>query len=193
MRPSKSKLIGVGINSFVMRQMEDDFVGTKITKEQMEEIFVQTASKMNKNESEEGYASFCQIVKLNYDLKSPIVKIDDNNRHLLVSIYKARRPNELSNLTRYFLKGSVELVKADHIEVILYTKEQLIKEKEEYTGADYDILCINAEPAELSSPMTPNTMIRNHLGSDFGGSGATLDKKKYEESVAFWQEHAMIE
>ena len=153
---------------------------------------------MNDNEFEKGYAPFCKIVKLKYYLKSPIVKIDDSNRHFLVSVYKARRPDELANLTRYFPVGSVELVVAEHIEVILYTKEQLIKEsknqdKKDYSGCDYDIVCVNAEPTEKSSPMVPNTIVRNYLGKDFGGSGTEgIDEEEYKESVTFWQEHAII-
>lgn len=34
--------------------------------------------------------------------------------------------------------------------------------------------------------------MRNSLGKDEGGSGVELDRKAYEESVAYWQGHAAI-
>ena len=81
-----------------------------------------------------------------------------------------------------------------HLTVVLYSKKHLKKEKEEFTGCDYDIICINAEPfADIDVPMTPATMLRNHLGADFGGSGVPIDKEKYKKSVEFWSNHAMIE
>ena len=40
--------------------------------------------------------------------------------------------------------------------------------------------------------MTPITMMRNALGKEEGGSGVPLDKAKYMESVAYWQNHAIV-
>lgn len=41
-------------------------------------------------------------------------------------------------------------------------------------------------------PMQPITVMRNSLGKDEGGSGVPLDRRTYEESVAYWQDHAAI-
>lgn len=46
------------------------------------------------------------------------------------------------------------------------------------------------EPFE--TPMQPITMLRNALGREEGGSGVPLDKQKYADSVAYWEEHATI-
>jgi hypothetical protein len=40
--------------------------------------------------------------------------------------------------------------------------------------------------------MKPETMLRNALGIDEGGSGVKLNKEKYLESVAFWDKNATI-
>ena len=62
-----------------------------------------------------------------------------------------------------------------------------------YTDADYDIVCVLAEADINDSPMTPDTIIRNHLGVDFGGSGEPIDREKYMESVDYWSKYALIE
>lgn len=36
------------------------------------------------------------------------------------------------------------------------------------------------------------TMLRNALGKDEGGSGVTLDRKAYTQSVEYWTSHATI-
>lgn len=41
-------------------------------------------------------------------------------------------------------------------------------------------------------PMQPITMMRNALGKDQGGSGVSLDREKYMESVKFWKENVSI-
>lgn len=41
--------------------------------------------------------------------------------------------------------------------------------------------------------MSPITIMRNALGRSEGGSGVPLDRVKYEEAVAFWQHHAIVQ
>ena len=40
--------------------------------------------------------------------------------------------------------------------------------------------------------LQPITIMRNSLGPDEGGSGVPLDRQKYEESAAFWDQRAAI-
>ena len=95
-----------------------------------------------------------------------------------------RRKGELPYLTRYFKftdrimlgVGICKRENAKTINVIVYSKEHLLKEKEPLSGADFDIISINAE-MDFEVPMTPDTIIRNHLGIKYGGSGQPLDKK----------------
>jgi len=77
---------------------------------------------------------------------------------------------------------------------VLYSREQIENEEPgSSSGADYEIICINAEPDEIDSPMTPDTIIRNHLGKEFGGSGVSIDTEKYMESVEYWSRYAMLD
>ena len=40
--------------------------------------------------------------------------------------------------------------------------------------------------------MAPITMMRNALGKDQGGSGVSLERKKYRESVKYWMCHSSV-
>ena len=182
----------VGINDFAKRQLEADFVGTKLTRAELTDIADMTQVMVREGKQQDGYAPFCKIVKLGFPLTCPIVLITDENEHLLKTRYFARRDSELPVLQRYFPLGSMAVPIADHVDVILYTKEQLQKENEKHTGAELDIISVNAE-LETSSPMTPITIMRNALGPEQGGSGKELDRTAYDEAVKFWSQHAMIE
>ena len=93
----------------------------------------------------------------------------------------------------------MKLEKAKYLDVILYSKEQIEKEdeamgnkekiKEDY---EYGIISIKPQDVDYETPMIPITMMRNALGTDQGGSGVSLDRKKYIESVAFWSIHSMV-
>lgn len=45
---------------------------------------------------------------------------------------------------------------------------------------------------DYETPMNPITMMRNALGIKYGGSGEEIDSEKYEESVLYWEKHAII-
>lgn len=58
--------------------------------------------------------------------------------------------------------------------------------------AEYGVVSILGQMHDSEEPMAPITFFRNHLGMEFGGSGAKIDVEKYMESVNFWKEHALI-
>lgn len=188
-------MITVGITKFVRNHTEEDFVGTRLTVKQLDEIRFLTESKLNiGNDVKDGYADFCKEVEIkDFPVDCPVIEITLDNIRKLVSTYTIRNEGELPYLTRYFPKGSVNPIPAHHITVIVYTKEQLQSEGDDFTGADYDIVTVLAQAAEGINPMNPYTMVRNQLGKDFGGSGAPIDKDEYAKAVEFWTAHAMIE
>jgi len=63
---------------------------------------------------------------------------------------------------------------------------------EEHTDCEWGIVSIMGQMINIEEPMTPATMIRNHLGTIYGGSGFEIDKEAYERSVLFWNNHALI-
>lgn len=137
----------------------------------------------------EGYAPFCKLhVHRNWtSTRCLTVPITDGNRRLLRSAYEARSREELPVLVRWF--EGVEPPVADYLLVILYDREQLVKEGTAI-AADWGVVgCMyTATPEEI--PMAPITMMRNALGVAEGGSGVPLDREAYRRSVAYWEAHA---
>ena len=81
----------------------------------------------------DGYAPFCKhlFVKNFTDTLPAFIQITPENEMYLKSGYQARRENELAVLERWFdynklPEGSVE--KAKYLDIILYSKEQIILE-----------------------------------------------------------------
>jgi len=137
----------------------------------------------------DGYAPFCKLhVHRNWtSTRCLAVPITEHNRHLLRSRYEARSSDELPVLVRWF--EGLEPPVADYLIVILYSREQLLKEGTPIT-ADWGVVgCMyTAAPEEM--PMAPITMMRNALGVAEGGSGVAVDRAAYQRSVAFWDSHA---
>jgi len=57
---------------------------------------------------------------------------------------------------------------------------------------DFGIISIKPQDCDYELPMDPITMMRNALGTEYGGSGQKLEYEKYMESVKFWSEHVLI-
>lgn len=186
----------VGINKFVLRQTSPDFRGTRIPQEAMEGMRAMVEVMMNNGAYRDGYAPFCKIVRLMMpEILCPIARVTGENAHLLRTKYEARREGELPILVRYF-DGENDLVKRTMsacVDVIVYSKEQLASEEDgNPTGADWDIICVNAEPSEEGTPMTPETITRNALGEPVDDWVGVVIADVYTKSVEFWSNHAMI-
>jgi len=115
------------------------------------------------------------------------------------SEYEARTEDELPVLVRYFPKTKVELKPAKFLDIILYSKEQINLENvamgkpvNKDLDYEYGIISIKPQDVDYEIPMMPITMMRNALGKEHGGSGVTLEKSKYMESVNFWKNHATV-
>ncbi len=162
---------------------------------------------------------FCKVVSVHASrlpqvlstMKCPIALITPTTRHKLITKYEARREfetptgsvrsfyEELPVLVRHFQKGDVdiELLDVHHFDIILYSQEQVQKEFDSNecphppTSSDWDLIAVNAE-LEVSAPITPNTILRNALGLEYGGNGKALDRGAYMKAVDFWSKHAFV-
>jgi len=137
----------------------------------------------------EGYAPFCKLhVHRNWtSTRCTTVPITDDNRHLLRSAYEARTDAELPVLVRWFEGVAAPI--ADYLLVIVYDREQLLKEGEA-VEADWGVVGCLATATPAETPMAPITLMRNALGIDEGGSGVALDADAYRRSVDFWAKNA---
>ena len=87
------------------------------------------------------------------------------------------------------------------LDCILYSREQITKELQDMPGkgdaskipdVPWGIISIKAQEEDYETPMQPITMMRNALGREEGGSGVSLDKKKYDESVEYWKDRVPV-
>jgi hypothetical protein len=172
----------------------------------------------------DGYAPFCKHLFLTNDFTTArvsVLPITESNMQCLRSRYEARTEQELPVLTRHFDRKALVLQKqqemgngveaisdaeifpvAKYLDLILYSREQIIKENiamgkavvaagEEET-APWGIVSIKAQDVKYELPMTPITILRNALGKEQGGSGVELNREAYMESVNYWKDHASV-
>lgn len=142
-------------------------------------------------------AEFIKYIKVDntaFGVYCMLAKITPENKHLLDSAYVARREEELPVLVRFFPSDYDNRAVAEELTVVLYSKEQLIKEGDNPTTlADWNIITILSEPVKGQiSPMPPITAMRNALGIEFGGNGSAINREAYMQSVEFWSTYASI-
>jgi len=190
----------IAITKFAGRHFRSDFKGTKIVGLTADEL-VELANRAVAEGAvlTDGYAPFCKhlFIRNASPTKAGVARITPENQHLLCSGYESRRPEELPVLQRWF--EGLEAPRAEFLDLILYSREQLAQEDEgkpenerDVPDAEWGIVAINAELQPAESPMPPITAMRNALGKDEGGSGVKLDRDAYAKSVEFWQCHALI-
>lgn len=196
--------IGVD-HSFFKRQenpLASNYIGCTI--DSFLDIFLQ---EFNGN-LQPGYADFAKtfVIPNKTNMKYGLCEITDETRELITSCYQKRRSNELPLLVQELplsklIEKGLERPTAKYLFIELYSGEQLKLEddKQNEQGPDYpyplDYYIINVKPLmtpDEEIPPTPSTMLINALGPTFGGSGAPLDKEKYQKSVDFFSKWVYV-
>ena len=174
--------------------------------------FLNKVNELYKSESQlvEGYAPFCKhlfVENFVKGLKSCHIEINKDTEKLIISKYDSRQKNELPVLIRYIDLNSVDKEKiedAKYLDLILYSKEQIISEMtemkfeenkiNEMKNKDFDWGIISIKPLNVNHelPFIPITIMRNSLGKNEGGSGVPIDRKKYMEGVEFWSKNVEL-
>eukprot|EP00746_Dinoflagellata_sp_MGD_P140687 gnl/MRDRNA2_/MRDRNA2_73893_c0_seq1.p1 gnl/MRDRNA2_/MRDRNA2_73893_c0~~gnl/MRDRNA2_/MRDRNA2_73893_c0_seq1.p1 ORF type:complete len:248 (-),score=55.60 gnl/MRDRNA2_/MRDRNA2_73893_c0_seq1:41-727(-) len=191
------------MDPFALRQFNNpDYLGTQVHwdpadfEARVEQAFKEGAQLVD------GYAPFCKhvFVKNFCDVKCGYTKITTENQKLIKCGYEARQEGELAVLVNWIDSTDVAPPIATYLDVILYTREQMIKENEAMgepgvakdQTAPWAIISVKGQMEDYELPMQPITMMRNALGKEEGGSGVPLEKAKYQASVDFWKEHVAI-
>ena len=205
--PSDDDLCGdvFFLDEFAMRQWDDPkYGGTRIAYDKA--AFVREVHALHAAGAGlvDGYAPFCKHVFvpnfLGPGVKVGAIPITPENEHLLRSGYSARSDAELAVLTRWFPADKVDIPDAKFLDVILYSREQLVKERAAVAAkrerpplpeAPWGIISVKGQLEDFECPMTPITMMRNTMIEE-GGSGVPIDRAKYAESVAYHSAHAPI-
>mmetsp|Transcript_4303 Transcript_4303/g.8239 ORF Transcript_4303/g.8239 Transcript_4303/m.8239 type:complete len:257 (+) Transcript_4303:246-1016(+) len=159
-------------------------------------------ARWNESNLVDGYAPFCKHIFIENDFTDAevnILEINSENEKFLRTKYEARNSKELPVLTRFFPKDLVisddkPLPKAKYLDLILYSREQIMKENEsmgkenseEMNSVPWGIVSIKAQNVDYEIPMTPITAMRNALGKEEGGSGVPIDRDAYMAAYEFW-------
>lgn len=190
------------MDKFALRQFVDPmYLGTKIDfnpqdfEDKINEYF-----ETGNYELRDGYAPFCKHIFVPNFVAATCdyIPITKDNVHLIETDYVARTATELPVLSRWIDKSKVVAPAATHLDVILYSREQITLEalaqndSPDPCDTPWGIICIKGQTVDFELPMQPITMLRNALGKEEGGSGVPLSRDKYTESVSFWREHCSI-
>ena len=176
------------------------------------EDFTKKVNELYKSESQlvDGYAPFCKhlfVENFVKDLKSSHIEITPETEKLIISKYDARQKGELPVLIRYIDLKTIDKNKipdAKYLDLILYSKEQIVKENiamkfpeeqiNEIKNKDFDWGIISIKPLNVNHeiPFVPITIMRNALGVSEGGSGEAIDREKYMKGVEFWSKNVEL-
>ncbi|CAI5711685.1 unnamed protein product [Peronospora destructor] len=192
------------LDGFAKRQFDDKtYSGTQLDFNKTE--FIKTVNAIYEKNSKQlvdGYAPFCKhlFVKNFTRARLNMVPITRANASMLMSDYEARTEYELPVLTRWFPSHSVTPKVAEYLDIILYSREQIIKENEavevpadpSHMDSPWGIVAIKAQDEDYELPMKPITMMRNAIGKSQGGSGVPINRDEYMKAVEYWQNHAVI-
>ncbi|EGD74534.1 flagellar associated protein [Salpingoeca rosetta] len=189
------------LDDFALRQFNDDsYTGTRL--KGSPEEFAKKVNELCTSEEDlkPGYAPFCKHVFVPNFVGAlcPVIAITPEVEPLIVTAYKARTEKELPVLTRWVPAEKYEAKPAKMLDVILYSREQVIEERKamgiegDVPDCPWGIISVKAQDESYETPMQPITMLRNALGKEEGGSGVPLDREKYLESVAYWSKHVPL-
>lgn len=152
------------LDNFAKRQWEDpNHAGSRMTWDQ--EDFVKRVEEAHRDGAplREGYAPFCKHIFVQNFTEACVgaERITDENRGALQSAYQRRRPEELAVLARWFPRAAVTPRRATFLDIICYSREQILKEYEAMPSADADpvpdapwgIISIKAQDEAHETPM----------------------------------------
>ncbi|KAK1858368.1 hypothetical protein I4F81_000975 [Pyropia yezoensis] len=219
-----SPKVTLALDAFCMRQFDDPtYAGTRLewNKEDFEaRINAEYEARLSSSDGDpgavlkDGYAPFCKHLFVRNFIPSATLTtlaITPENEALLRTKYAARAETELPVLTRFFPLAAVGAGGAAHwLDIILYSREQIINERASRPGDEPDggrggeaaiaasmgdapwrIISVKAQEVDTELPMQPITVMRNALIGE-GGSGVGIDRGAYEASVAYWRDRAVI-
>jgi hypothetical protein len=173
----------IGINEFVRRQTSESrfshFAGT-------EEELVGLV-EANFANAQPGYRDGVMLVPVAaQSFFSGVVELTLDTP--LAAEFSARREGEDPFVQVLALGG--EKLPAQAVDVVLYRRDVLEEDGGSVSGAEWDIISLNARPTEGPEPLTPMAMARNMLGLA-GGTAAEYSAEQFAEAIIYWSRRAM--
>eukprot|EP00605_Chrysophyceae_sp_TOSAG23-4_P000928 GSChrysophyteH1.ASY1.ANO1.1028.1 assembled CDS len=190
------------MDAFGLRQFNNpDYTGTQIHYDPATfEAKVNEAFESGRVQLKDGYAPFCKhlFVENFANVTCGYVEKTAETIPLIESGYEARKEGELAVLVEFIDRNKLPPPVATHLDIILYSREQIIEENKSMgetppdTKAPWGIISVKGQLCDHELPMQPITAMRNALGREEGGSGVPIDRVKYQESVDFWSKNVSI-
>jgi hypothetical protein len=79
---------------------------------------------------------------------------------------------------------------AAFVDVVIYRHDVLVKDGDNSTDAEWEIVSVNARPTEEEEPQHPVSMARNHLGL-VGGTKHEYTADELAKAIVYWSRHAL--
>lgn len=120
-----------------------------------------------------------------------VVKLKSGD--MFVGVYEPRQNGEEPR-KRIGVIGAVPMP-AKAVTIILYHRDVLSENNERSTGADWEVISINANPEEGSMPMSAGTLMANHFKASGGTSTNMSDSefvKALKTSFEYWNDKANV-
>ena len=194
----------IQLTKFAERHFSKNFTGTKILDYTKKDFIdrVNFTYSVERSILIDGYAPFCKLLSIkNFtEAKTGTLPITLENYQYLRSGYSSRTKEELPVLSQWFEIPRMFVPVSDYLVIVLYTKDQLLKEHENKKDGDfeldhdtdYGVVAILGQMSPGEEPMKPITMMRNALGTKYGGAGVDIDPVLYQKSYGFWSKNATI-
>lgn len=198
----------IELTDFVKRQWKSEFSGTKMNNVD-KDVFINTINRIeNFSIWNNSQFDFCKYLFINnennaFDVNLGVIKLDHSIYQYIQSGYFSRTLDELPVLSRWvkFPHMSYNIPKSKYIGLVLYSKEQLLKEHissnnttsfELSDECKYGIVSIMGLSTQEMEPMLPITHLRNALDLKYCGNGESINIDEYNKSVLFWDKHILI-
>ena len=173
----------IGISEFVKRQTPDSRFSCYLGSwEQLAQLV-----KAHFDDAKPGYRSGVELVPVPVDgFLSGVAEV--TTRTPLRAVFEARRKGE----DPYIIVEAIgSKLPAKVVDIVVYRKDVLESEGDETTGAEWDVISINARPDEQPEPQNPVSMARNFLGLP-GGTKAEYTAEEFAKAIVYWSHRAML-
>lgn len=173
----------IGVNEFVLRQTADSpfshFEGTwGVLKELARDFF---------KDAKPGYRPGVLLVPVPpRGFYSGVIEVT-HETPLKAALFQ-RRQEEAPFIQ---VTGEGKKLPAKEVELVLYSKATLDETGDSATGAEWDIISINARPTEGPEPMAPMAMARNFLDLP-GGTKAEYTAEEFAKAIIYWSARVNI-
>jgi hypothetical protein len=118
---------------------------------------------------------------------TPVVEVDQDTN--LSAHFSARREGEDPFIE---VTAAGEKSPALAVDIVLYRRDVLEADGEKVTGADWEIVSINARLSLEPEPMNPVTMARNFLELP-GGTKTDYRPEDFAEAVIYWSRRVKVD